>query len=390
MGKGVPFMEKEGKADKATWHGKTAKPDEAARALEALKLSATEQEMIQSFKKTIAWRPKKPSFPSVGSSVKIRTGKSIVYTPDVLTDCRSAYGAALTDLAKNNKHIIALTADLTESVKTDGVKKAFPARHIDVGIAEQHMVSCAGGLSLSGFIPFASTFGAFMTSRAKDQARVNDINQTNVKMVATHCGLSVGEDGPTHQAIDDMGSMLGLLNTMVMEPADPNHCDRLIRFAASHYGNMYIRMGRHKIPVLTKEDGAVFFDESYHYYYGRCDVLRAGSDMTIAASGSTVAEALAAVALLKEKNITAELIIVSSPKQFDNTLKQSLLKTKKLLTVEDHNTFSGVGSQLLRFVADKHIPLDQTALLGVDAYQLSGKADELYRAAGIDRKPNIS
>ena len=138
------------------------------------------------------------------------------------------------------------------------MKKEFPERHIECGIAEQHMMSASGGLSLLGLVPFCSTFGAFMTSRAKDQARVNDINETNVKMVATHCGLSVGEDGPTHQVIDDISSFAGFFHTKIFEPADPNQCDRMIRAVAAMNGNVYVRMGRAKIPVITKEDGTAF------------------------------------------------------------------------------------------------------------------------------------
>ncbi|MCB9799121.1 transketolase, partial [Candidatus Nomurabacteria bacterium] len=282
--------------------------------------------------------------------------------------------------------IVALTADLAGSVKTSILQKEIPERHFDVGVAEQQLVSVSGGLSLNGFIPFCSTFGAFMTSRAKDQVRVNDINKTNVKMVATHCGLSVGEDGPTHQAIDDMGSMLGILDTMVIEPADPNHTDRIIRYIASHYGNFYVRMGRHKIPVLTKKDGSPFFDEDYKYFYGRCDVLRKGRDLTVVATGATVHEALEAREMImqKYKNRSIEIVIVSSIKSFDDTLISSLKKTKKVLTVEDHNTHNGLSASLSHFLHINKIAVKEFKSLGVDEYQLSGAAKELYQIAGID------
>ena len=385
MGKGVDFMEKTGKAREATWHGKAPKPDQADEALAKLALSNEQRAIINKFVKTkVKWKPKKVHFEKLLSPVKVNTGKPKLYTPDILTDCRSAYGNALLDLAKKNKHVVALTADVAGSVKTNGVKKEQPAQHIECGIAEQHMVSLSGGLSLNGFIPFCSTFGAFMSSRAKDQARVNDINNANVKMVATHCGLSVGEDGPTHQAIDDSGSFLGMFNTMHLEPADPNHCDRMVRYIASHYGNVYMRMGRHKIPVLTKENGKPFFDEKYQYKYGRCDVLRKGTHITIAAMGATVIEALHAQETLKTKGINAEIVIVSSIKQFDNTLFKSIKKTKRVLTVEDHNTHSGLGSQLARALQSKGIAIKSFDMLGVTNYQLSGTAKDLYRAAKID------
>jgi len=387
MGKGVDFMEKTGRAREATWHGKTATQEQIQPALDGeLALSGEQKLEIRNFvEKLVTWHPEKPSFPELLSKTTIKTGEPRVYEAGEVGDCRGAYGKALLDLAEENEDVVALTADLAGSVKTDGVQKAFPERHIDVGVAEQQMVSMSGGMSLSGFTPFCSTFGAFMTSRAKDQARVNDINMANVKMVATHCGLSVGEDGPTHQAIDDSGSFLGFFNTMLLEPADPNQCDRMIRYVASHYGNFYVRMGRHKISVLTKEDGTVLFDANYEYYYGRCDVLREGADVTIAAMGGTVAEALAAWEVLKEKGVSAEVVIVSSIKQFDTPLFTSLKKTKKLVTVEDHNTHSGLASQLAKALQEKKISLTACMNLGVKEYQLSGKWNELYAAAGIDR-----
>ncbi len=263
---------------------------------------------------------------------------------------------------------------------TKFVDEKLPQQHIECGIAEQHMISAAGGLSLDGFIPFASTFGAFMSSRAKDQARVNDINYTNVKMVATHCGLSVGEDGPTHQAIDDMGSFLGMFNTHIIEPACPNQTDEIIRYIASHYGNFYVRMGRHKFPIITKENGEIFYDENYQYQYGKCDRIREGAKITIAATGACVHEALKA----RGENPDIEIIAVSSIKQFDETLINSIKKTGKLLTVEDHNTHSGLGSQIARYLAQNNIHTTKFHMLGVEQYQLSGTAKELYHTAKID------
>lgn len=268
---------------------------------------------------------------------------------------------------------------------TKFVAAELPDQHVEVGIAEQNMVSLSGGMSLSGLIPFCSTFGAFMSSRAKDQARVNDINHCNVKMVATHCGLSVGEDGPTHQAIDDMGSFLGFFGTMIVEPADANQCDRIIRYAAGHYGNFYVRMGRHKFEPITKEDGSLFYGPDYQYEYGKSDVIRAGHDITIAASGALVSEALKARQSLIETGFTGsiEVVAVSSIKEFDQTLLNSIKKTQKVITVEDHNTKSGLGGMLARKLMEAGIQVDQFKMMGVEEYQLSGTWKDLYQAAGI-------
>jgi len=384
MGKGVEFMEPDGKAHKSTWHGKAPKPEDCDEILQKLEVSAEEEKLLETFRKTVEWTPSKPKFTNdLEPMPAVKIGTPIRYEADVVTDCRSAYGQALLDLAKKNTNILAMTADLGGSVMTKFVAAELPKQAIEVGISEQHMISCAGGLSLVGYVPFASTFGAFISSRAKDQARVNDINRTNVKMVSTHCGLSVGEDGPTHQAIDDMGSFLGMFHTHVIEPADPNHCDRIIRYIASHYGNFYVRMGRHKLNVLTHESGEIFFDEKYVYTYGKCELLREGTDVTIAASGPLVHETLKAREALEKKNISVEVVIVTTLKKFDDTLADSIRKTKKVLIAEDHNSLSGFGGQIANFILKKGITVEKFETVGPEEYQLSGKPLELYEAAGI-------
>lgn len=385
MGKGVKGMEEDGKNLKSTWHGNAPKPEIADEMMRDLNPTIGEMSLIEEIHPLMKWKVKPNDFPKLLSKVDIETGSPIVYDKETLTDCRTAYGKALLDLVKLNKNIVALTADLRGSVMTKFVAEELPAQHIECGIAEQHMVSCAGGISFMDFIPFASTFGAFISSRAKDQARVNDINNTNVKMVATHCGLSVGEDGPTHQAIDDMGSFLGFFNTMIIEPADPNQTDRIIRYIASRYGNFYVRMGRHKFPIITKEDGSPFYDEKYKYEYGKCDVVREGSDITIAATGAMINEAILAREILRESspNLSVEIVAVSSIKQFDNTLIDSVRNTKKLITVEDHNTKSGLGTTLPAYLTKTGICLKNFKALGVENYQLSGTWEQLYDIVGI-------
>ncbi len=384
MGQGSAFMQPDGESHVPTWHGKAPSQEEIAADLESLTLTSEEESELKAFQSKVTFKPQEPHFPAPLSKVAgVSEGTPITYGPDETTDCRTAYGKALLDLAKANSNVVALTADLKGSVMTKFVSEELPAQYIECGIAEQHMVSATGGLSLDGFIPFCSTFGAFISSRAKDQARVNDINQCNAKMVATHCGLSVGEDGPTHQAIDDSGSFLGMFNTMVIEPADPNQTDRIIRYITSHFGNFYVRMGRHKFPNILKEDGSVFYDENYAYEYGKCDLLREGSDLTILATGAMVTEALKARDELAGE-MSVEVVAVSSIKKFDETLKSSILKTKKVMTVEDHNTLSGLGGQVARLIEKEGLEVEKFKMVGVEEYQLSGKSPKLYAAAGID------
>ncbi len=329
------------------------------------------------------WQPPEPEHIEQLSQIDgFDAGKPAILPAGTKADCRGAYGNALLDLAKLNPSILAATADLGGSVKTTVMAKEFPERVLEVGIAEQHMVSMGGALSLHGHIPFVSTFGAFLTSRPKDQARVNDINRTNLKMVATHCGLSVGEDGPTHQAIDDMGSMLGFFNTHVLEPSDANHCDHIIRYIASHYGNFYVRMGRHKFEVILKEDGTPFYDENYKLEYGKADLLREGKDVTVVAGGSMVSIAVEVADKLKDEK-SVEVIALSSLKRIDlDTLLPSLQKTGKLITIEDHNPYSGLASQVNSVVAQEGLSVVINNL-AVREYQLSGNSYELYDTANI-------
>ncbi len=378
MGKGIDFMEATGLAHKADWHGKAPSPEQTSASINQVTVSNDELKLIEEFLKEY---PTKIKTVASTPAPEIKTGNVRTYSAETLTDCRSAYGAALKDLAELNPQVLALTADLSESVKTGGVAEVDSNRHIDVGIAEQHMVSCSGGLSLTGFVPFCSTFGAFMSSRAKDQARVNDINHVNVKMVATHCGLSVGEDGPTHQAIDDISSFAGFFHTQVFEPADPNQCDRIIRYLAKTPGCFYVRMGRAKTPVITKADGTVYYDENYEFKPGQADVIREGTDVTILAAGPMVAYALKAAGEFTPGSI--EIIAVSSFQPFDaHTVANSLRKTGKLITVHDHNVHTGLANYANQLIANEGLQI-KTKHLGVTEYQLSGTADELYEKSGI-------
>lgn len=386
MGKGVTFMEPDGIAHKSTWHGIAPKPEQAREELAGpLKLNDHERKVVEDFKALVKWQAPTPEhIKNLSPVIGFNAGNPIIQPAGTKTDCRSAYGKALLDLATLNPQILASTADLGGSVKTDLMAKEFPERVLEVGIAEQHMISLGGGLSLRDHIPFVSTFGAFISSRAKDQARVNDINRTNVKMVATHCGLSVGEDGPTHQAIDDMGSMLGFFNTFVLEPSDANHTDHIIRYVASHYGNFYVRMGRHKFAVILKEDGTPFYDENYQFEYGKADLLREGGDVTVIAGGSMAGITVEVADQLKNQK-SVEVIAVSSLKDIDlDILLPSLKKTGKLITIEDHNPYSGLASQISSVIAQKGLSVIINNL-AVREYQLSGTSEELYNAAGIGK-----
>ena len=173
---------------------------------------------------------------------------------------------------------------------------------------------------------------------------------------------------------------------MIIEPVDPNHTDRIIRYIASHYGNFYVRMGRHKLSTITKEDGELLYDADYKYTYGKCDLIKEGKDITIACMGAITNEAIKARENLSKTHpeISIEIIAVSSPKQFDETLLNSIKKTKKVITVEDHNVYSGFGAQLARKLLTEKIVVDKFEILGTTHYELSGTPSALYKDAGID------
>jgi len=380
MGKGSKIMQSDGENYKATWHGKSPSAQAAQEDFDFLKLSEPQKIELENFINQLEIKiNSQVAFPS-----KINLGENRVYTKDDLLDCRTAYGNALKDLGELNPEILALTADLSGSVKTNILQKSKPNQHFEVGIAEQFMVAAAGGLSLAGAIPFASTFGVFMTSRARGQARLNDINETNVKMVSTHCGLSLGEDGPTHQALDDFASMESLFNTTVIEPADPNQTDHVIRYIAKTKGNFYVRLGRHKYPVLCDENQNPVFANAYSFDPAKPTCIQKGDKLTVLTLGSTSFDAQQACLSYPQQVelfITPTLASAKSKEVLD-----SLKKTKNLLIIQDHNSKAGLATFLAPYLLENSIVLENFKSLGVEKYQLSGKQKDLYALNQIDQQ----
>ena len=384
MGKGAEFMEKEGLAHKATWHGKAPSQELMVQALKELQNSKEDLDILKKFIKKLNFKALKLKIPKPLAKIPgIKIPKSIVYSADTLTDCRSAYGEALKDIALSNPSVVALTADLSGSVKTNKLQKVLPSHHIECGISEQNMVSVSGGLSRAGLIPFCSTFGVFMSSRAKDQARVNDINQTNVKMVATHCGLSVGEDGPTHQALDDVNAFLGHPNTQIIEPVDPNQCDKIIRYIAKHYGNFYVRMGRHKFPVITDKYGDPAFGKSYKFQFGLSDRLQKGNKVTLIATGACVYESQQAIFKLNRFS-DIDFFALSSLNHIDSKILKSIKKTSKLILVSDQFVDTGVFSVMSNALIHNKVQPKKVSYMGVKRYHRSATQKYLYKQARLD------
>lgn len=290
---------------------------------------------------------------------------------------RDAYGEALKELGGINKDIVVLDADLSGSTKTSVFAKEYPTRFFNVGIAEQNLMGTAAGLSTAGKIPFASTFAMFATGRGFEIIR-NSIcyPKLNVKIAATHAGLTVGEDGATHQALEDISLMRSLPNMVVLSPADAIETKQCIVKAAEHNGPVYIRLGRAKVPVI--------FDESYIFEIGKGVELREGTDITIIATGVMVEKALLAGEKLAEEGISARIINMASIKPIDeDIIIKAAKETKGIVTVEEHSIIGGLGSAVAEVVSEKY-PTRVIRVGTMDTFGESGDGNLLLEKYGLN------
>jgi len=289
---------------------------------------------------------------------------------------RDAYGEALVELGRERKDIVVLDADLSKSTKTAGFAKIFPERFFNMGIAEANLMGTAAGLAAAGKVPFVSTFAVFAAGRAFDQVR-NSIAypHLNVKICATHAGITVGEDGASHQSIEDLALMRALPGMTVIVPADGPETKQAVRAAAAHNGPVYIRLGRSGVPVL--------FDTDYEFTIGRAAVLRRGEDVALFACGILVAEALQAARQLSEKGIRAAVLNVSTLKPLDEEAVVALARqTGAVVTCEEHNIIGGLGSAVAEVLGEKcPVPLERVGVR--DVFGQSGKPAELLEHYGL-------
>ena len=289
---------------------------------------------------------------------------------------REYYGKALADLAPSRPDIVVMDADLAGSTKTSSFKAVTPERFVEVGIAEANMIGVAAGLAVSGKTVFASTFGVFASGRCWEQIRMAVAYPClNVKVVATHCGLSVGPDGATHQALEDIALMRALPNMTVVVPADANEAYAATLALADFKGPAYMRMGRSKFPVITPA-GQTF-------EIGKASVMREGSDVTIVACGQLVVSALEAADKLAASGVSAEVINMSTVKPLDGeTLLRSVRKTGAAVTAEEHSIIGGLGSAVCEFLSE-NLPVPVCRVGTKDIFGESGEADELLVKYGL-------
>jgi transketolase len=291
---------------------------------------------------------------------------------------RESYGNALAELGAEYPQLVVLDADLAGATKTSVFMKAFPERHIDCGIAECNMVSVAAGLATTGKIPFASTFAMFAAGRAFEQIR-NAVGypHLNVKIGATHAGISVGEDGATHQCNEDMALMRTIPGMVVINPADDVEAKAAVRAALEYVGPVYLRFGRLAVPVFNDA-------ENYKFEIGKGIVLKEGTDVTIFATGLEVNESMEAAKLLAADGINAEVINIHTIKPIDKELiTASAKKTGKVVTVEEHSIIGGLGSAVCEALADS-VPTPVKRIGVQDVFGQSGTADQLMAFYGLD------
>ena len=291
---------------------------------------------------------------------------------------RESYGNALVELGKKHDDLVVLDADLAGATKTATFKKVFPERHIDCGIAECNMVGVAAGLATTGKVPFASSFAMFAAGRAFEQIR-NSVGypKLNVKIGATHAGISVGEDGATHQCNEDIALMRTIPGMVVLNPSDDIEAKAAVEAAYEHVGPVYLRFGRLAVPVINDRP-------DYKFEIGKAITLREGKDVTIIATGLTVAESLAAAEKLEADGISAEVINMHTIKPLDEeAVIAAAAKTGKIVTVEEHSVIGGLGSAVCDVVAEK-APAKVKKIGINDTYGESGPAVELIKKYGLD------
>jgi len=292
-------------------------------------------------------------------------------------DTRSGFGAGLTDLGKSNENVVALCADLTGSLKMDAFKENHPERFFQVGIAEANMMGIAAGMTIGGKIPFTGTFANFSTGRVYDQIRQSiAYSHKNVKICASHAGLTLGEDGATHQILEDIGLMKMLPGMTVINTCDYNQTKAATIAIAAHKGPVYLRFGRPKVANFTAEDQVFEIGKAVH--------LQEGSDVTIIATGHLVWEALEAANTLHDMGISAEVINIHTIKPLDaNAILQSVQKTKCVVTAEEHNYLGGLGESVARVLAE-NLPTPQEFVATQDTFGESGTPAQLMEKYGLN------
>ena len=381
MGKGVSFME-----GKEEFHGRSLTLEEYKKAIQELGVEddLDRHRQIRE-KETLPFAGRK--YPMELPS--IQTGNPRNYEKDQKLDNRSAFGNALVDIAKATAQensplpMAVFDCDLASSVKTAGFAKQFPNHFFQGGIQEHNTATIAGAISTLGLLSFFADFGVFGVDETYNQHRLNDINETSLKLICTHNGLDVGEDGKTHQCIDYVGVMQNLFGYKIILPADPNQTDRVIRYISKTHGNFLVAMGRSTNPILLDDKGTPLFGASYEFRYGHADLVREGKDAAILTTGGMVYRAIQACEKLRENGVEVQVFNISCLSDLDGEAILKAAETGVIITYEDHHIQTGLGSLVANFLAGQSSRI-RFRKLGVTQYGSSGKPDDLYRMQGLD------
>ena len=305
------------------------------------------------------------------------------YTYTEKKDTRSGFGAGLLEAGKQNENVVALCADLTGSLKMDAFQKEFPERFFQVGIAEANMIGIAAGLTIGGKIPFTGTFANFSTGRVYDQIRQSvAYSDKNVKICASHAGLTLGEDGATHQILEDIGLMKMLPGMTVINPCDYNQTKAATIAIAKHEGPVYLRFGRPSVPVFT--------DAKQKFEIGKAWIVNEGKDVSIFATGHLVWKAIEAGEKLAEMGIDAEIINIHTIKPLDaQAILQSVAKTGCVVSAEEHNRLGGLGDSIAQVLA-QNLPTPQEYVAVNDSFGESGTPDQLMEKYGLSTEAIVA
>lgn len=375
IGKGVSFME--GLKD---YHGKALTMDECRRALKEIgaddDIDALKAKRMK-FRKKL--REPKTVIP------KFDAGMPRTYAPDTKTDNRSAFGRALQDIAEVNGAglpVAAFDCDLAGSVKLTGFAGVLPDNFFQGGVQEHNTAVVAGALSSQGFASVFAGFGVFGVDETYNQHRLTDLNSGNMKLVCTHVGLDVGEDGKTHQCLDYIGALRNLFGFHIIAPADPNQTDRAFRYMIKAPGCYFMGMGRSNLPIITDDKGKPFYAGKYVFKYGKADLLRDGKNLAVLTTGALAWRAVKAWEMLAEKGIRVKVYNVACPAAIDKKALADAAKTGLIVTFEDHHVGTGLGSLTAEAMVEMGLRA-KLVRLGVPGYASSGTPDDLYRMYGL-------
>lgn len=377
MGKGIPFME-----NKEKYHGNPLNDNEYKEAMAILGIEnrlSLYKDMRQG---KWSWTPSiEYIYPDVD------TGTPIDYRNEDKTDNRTAFGNALKDIAANNiiknMPVCVFDCDLSGSVKTGDFAKGYPEYFFQGGIQEHNTATIAGALSTTGILTFFADFGVFGIEETFNQQRLNDINKTNLKLILTHLGLDVGQDGKTHQCIDYIGLARNLYNFRPIIPCDPNQVDRAVRYIAKTEGNFIIGTGRSRWDVICGDDGKALFGDGYEFVYGRMDIIREGDNGAIITYGGMVQRAIKIRDRLLKDGIKLMIINIPCVDEIDEDVMGKAISLPYIFTYEDHNVKTGIAPLIASYLL-KNRYAGRMEAFGVKNYGASGDSDEAYKIEGLD------